>query len=54
VADIGDLSNYSAFETIDASDLILLGEPKFEQIANLELKNTHHKTIIMWKAGIRI
>ena len=54
VADIGDLSNYSAFETIDASDLILLGEPKFEQIANLELKNTHHKTIIIWKAGIRI
>ncbi|TKB97905.1 M14 family zinc carboxypeptidase [Pedobacter cryophilus] len=54
VADIGNLSNYNAFETIDATSLILIGEPKFEQIANLELKNTNHQTIIWWKAGIRV
>lgn len=51
---IGDLNFKNAFEIIDAKDLILLGNPKFESDATLSLKNTNQQIVAEWIAGIRI
>lgn len=54
IADLGSLSNFSAFEIIDATELILTGKPTFGQVADLMLKDKNLQTVVEWKAGIRI
>ena len=54
IADLGSLTNFNAFEIIDATELILTGKPTFEQAVDLILKDKNEQTIVEWKAGIRI
>ena len=54
IADLGSLSNFNAFEIIDATELILTGKPTFEQSVNLILKDQNQQTVVEWKTGIRI
>jgi hypothetical protein len=54
IADTGDLRDFNAFEIIDAKELILIGKPKFEQAADLELKDFNNQIIAKWSKGTRI
>ncbi len=54
LTDIGDLNTQKAYETLDASDLLWIGELTLNQPACLELRDRHAKVVCEWKSGIRI
>lgn len=54
IADIGDLSTFNGFEVINAKDQTVIGNPKFEQLADLSIRDKQEKPIIAFKLGSRI
>jgi hypothetical protein len=54
IADMGDLSAYDGFEVLNAEDLIIKGNPKFELLANFSVQNEKGKLIIGFNLGSRI
>lgn len=54
IADIGDLSTFNGFEVINAKDQTVIGNPKFEQLADLSILDKQEKPIIAFNLGSRI
>lgn len=54
IADIGDLSTFNGFEVINAKDQTVIGNPKFEQLADLYILDKQEKPIIAFNLGSRI
>ena len=54
IADLGDLRIYDGFEVINANELSLKANPKFDEPANFSLYNKNNKIIIGFNSGLRI
>lgn len=54
IAEMGDLSVNDGFEVINAQELNIFGNPKFEEIANFSIRDEYEKLIIGFNLGTRI
>ncbi len=54
LTDIGDLQFQSAFKTIQAKDLIFMGELAIEKPADITLIDTHGHTVFEIKSGVKV